>query len=181
MLQEDRVVLAGQTDRQADSLPQLNLPTGKRVNINKYSLIEFHIQDEFPLKSINLKACMGQMVHLKKEKADCFYHPKKRQPFIFFFTTGWFLQQTIFIYADNWMHQQSAVFVFIKPLCLYHVSNMVLWHGHVWLPVELITAVYWWYDCCKILQGEFWSIYISSSYLVKCCKTDRTTLPCEDG
>lgn len=45
------------------------------MNLIKYnSLIQFHIQDEFSAKGVDLKASLGQMVHLKRRWREVLYY-----------------------------------------------------------------------------------------------------------
>ncbi len=60
---------------------------------------------------------------------------------------------------------------------------VVSWRGHVWLPVELFSCIYWWCDCWQKQQDEFWSVSgnIICSYSAKCFRTHWTALHSADG
>ncbi len=60
---------------------------------------------------------------------------------------------------------------------------VVSWRGHVWLPVELVSCIYWWCDCWQKQQDEFWSVSgnIICSYSAKCFRTHWTALHSADG
>lgn len=59
----------------------------------------------------------------------------------------------------------------------------ILWHGHEWLPMELVSCSYWWYDSRKKWQDEFTSVYgyIIWSDFAKCFKTHWTMFHSTDG